>query len=451
MGAILLSFASRPAYARAVHERWLEFLDRPGSKGWKPSPLQKLPKQYLQHSLKSVPCPQIVLAVLRVCFEICCRSSCLHLQVSASKPAESVRKGVLISRFIQLATGYWQGKSRTVAWVLSTGFLICLVVNTFMALAINRWSKGFFDSLSSHAPEEIIQSIDRLAILAICTGLASIATTQCRMRLQLGWRLWLTATLLERWLRNGNLRACAISPAIDNPEARIADDGRIAVELLVDLAGGMINIVLVVLAVVAYSILTSFGMWILGRPLVASVEEKAAAEGDFRYALTRARHEFEEAAIIEGEESRRALDDYLKHPVKDASALAAKPQVASAKSDSLANPFDNFLVRLAVSWGLVIQGQTKVVFLTHANNLLAPIVPLMLGAPKFLAGDMSLGDLMQAAAAFLQVQLSLNWLADNALSIANWSASARRVGALDMAIDAQEIDDSLRIPEPVEA
>jgi putative ATP-binding cassette transporter len=392
------------------------------------------------------------------------------------QPAESVRKGVLISRFIQLASGYWQGKSRTVAWVLSTGFLICLVVNTFMALAINRWSKGFFDSLSSHAPEEIIQSIDRLAILAICTGLASIATTQCRMRLQLGWRLWLTATLLERWLQNGNLRACAISPAIDNPEARIADDGRIAVELLVDLAGGMINIVLVsaafifvlwkvggsyelygivvpgylVLAVVAYSMLTSFGMWILGRPLVASVEEKAAAEGDFRYALTRARHEFEEAAIIESQESRRALDTYLKHPVKDASALAAKPQVASGKSDSLANPFDHFLVRLAVSWGLVIQGQTKVVFLTHANNLLAPIVPLMLGAPKFLAGDMSLGDLMQAAAAFLQVQLSLNWLADNALSIANWSASARRVGALDMAIDAQEVDDALRIPEPVE-
>jgi len=27
-------------------------------------------------------------------------------------------------------------------------------------------------------------------------------------------------------------------------------------------------------------------MWILGRPLVTSVEEKAAAEGDFRYALT---------------------------------------------------------------------------------------------------------------------------------------------------------------------
>jgi putative ATP-binding cassette transporter len=372
----------------------------------------------------------------------------------------------LISRFIQLAIGYWQGKSRTAAWTLSIGFLICLIVNTFMALAINRWSKGFFDSLSSHAIEEILQSIDRLALLAIGTGLASIATTQCRMRLQVGWRLWLTGTLLDRWLKKGNQRACAIAPAIDNPEARIADDGRLAVELLVDLAGGVINIVLVsaafilvlwkvggsytlfgfavpgylVLAVVAYSILTSLGMWVLGRPLVASVEEKAAAEGNFRYALTRARHEFEAATIIEDEELRRALDDYLKHPVKKTLALAANPQAAFDLDKFAGNPFDRFLVHLANSWGLVIRGQTKVVFLTHANNFLAPIVPLILGAPKYLAGDMSLGDLMQAAAAFLQVQLSLNWLADNALSIANWSASARRVAALDLAMDANPIE-----------
>src|SRR5208283_5480531 len=81
-----------------------------------------------------------------------------------------------------------------------------------------------------------------------------------------------------------------------------------------------------------------------------------------------------------------------------------------------------------------------IIFLTSANNLLAPAVPLLLGAPKYLAGEMTLGDLMQAAAAFLQVQLSLNWLADNALSIANWSASARRVAVLDLAMENRETD-----------
>jgi putative ATP-binding cassette transporter len=77
-------------------------------------------------------------------------------------------------------------------------------------------------------------------------------------------------------------------------------------------------------------------------------------------------------------------------------------------------------------------------FLSSGNAVLGPAVPLLLGAPKYLAGEMTLGDLMQAAAAFWQVHAALNWLADNALSLANWSASARRVAALDLAY--QELD-----------
>ncbi len=42
-------------------------------------------------------------------------------------------------------------------------------------------------------------------------------------------------------------------------------------------------------------------------------------------------------------------------------------------------------------------------------------------------GDMSLGDVMQASAAFIQVHAALNWPADNAMGLAHWAASARRV------------------------
>ena len=344
----------------------------------------------------------------------------------------------MIKRFVQLAFGFWRGQSRGDAWLLSLGFLICLVVNTLVALAVNRWSKGFFDSLQAKDADGIIQSILQLAVLGAVTAIAAIATLQCRMRLQLGWRLWLTSNLVKRWLQKANRRSCAISPAIDNPEARIAEDGRLAIELFVDLAGGIFNIFLVstsfvivlwtvggayrvfgvvvpgylVFAVILYTSMTSLGMWILGRPLVARVEEKAEAEGDFRYALSRARHE-REATLLNNKDNTEARD------------------------------FRGFLSRLRKRWSFVIQGQTKVIFLTSANNLLAPIVPLVLGAPKYLAGELTLGDLMQAAAAFLQVQLSLNWLADNALSLANWSASARRVAALDLAIDTPAFEQEL--------
>jgi vitamin B12/bleomycin/antimicrobial peptide transport system ATP-binding/permease protein len=77
-------------------------------------------------------------------------------------------------------------------------------------------------------------------------------------------------------------------------------------------------------------------------------------------------------------------------------------------------------------------------WLSGANLVLAPVVPLLLGAPKYLSGEMSLGSLMQAATAFVQVQVALNWLADNALRLADWFASAHRVSQLSHAIDHLE-------------
>jgi putative ATP-binding cassette transporter len=77
-------------------------------------------------------------------------------------------------------------------------------------------------------------------------------------------------------------------------------------------------------------------------------------------------------------------------------------------------------------------------WLNGANLGLAPVVPLLLGAPKYLSGEMTLGSLMQAATAFMQVQVALNWLADNALRLADWFASSRRVSQLSDAIDRLE-------------
>ena len=105
---------------------------------------------------------------------------------------------------------------------------------------------------------------------------------------------------------------------------------------------------------------------------------------------------------------------------------------------------------LASKWVAVIGQQTRMIALTSANGVLAPVIPLLLGAPKFLSGEMTLGDLMQSSAAFWQVHLALNWLADNALSLANWSASARRVSVLYLACKNSDGDFQMSQDEPVD-
>ena len=310
------------------------------------------------------------------------------------------------------------------AYCLAIGFLSSLILNLVMALLINIWSKGFFDALQTHNSSAIMGSIKSLAILALGTAISAILTVQFRMRLQLSWRIWMMSELVSYWVASNLTRDILMTYFIDNPEARIADDGRISIELLVEMGGGIfysllmsVSFIIVlwniggyidilairiygylVYAAIIYTLITSAGILLLCLPLVKNVEEKAAAEGHFRYFLTKNIHSLNRSKH-EGREHQRR--------------------------------FDEFFVVLRDKWKHVIRGQTKITSFASTNNLIAPIVPIFLCAPKYLSGEMTLGDIMQIAAAFIHVQTSLNWLADNAFSIANWSASARRVGALD--------------------
>ena len=71
------------------------------------------------------------------------------------------------------------------------------------------------------------------------------------------------------------------------------------------------------------------------------------------------------------------------------------------------------------------------------------MLPILLCAPKFLAGNMTLGQVMQAASAFVIVQTAFAWLVDNYPRFANWNANARRVASLIASLDAlQEAEKS---------
>ena len=336
----------------------------------------------------------------------------------------------LLRYFAKLSLGFWSGQTRFIAYVLGLGFIGCLFLKVGADLAVNWWNKYFFDALQSHDANRLFYSIIIvLALAGLCAGIAGLLQ-YVRMRFQLRWREWLSKTLIKRWMGERRFYQLSILDFVDNPEGRIAEDGRLSIELFVDFTGGVVNAFLaatsfigvlwfiggsltifgveipgyLVVAAVLYSSLTSLAMWLIGRPLVDRVEYKAAGEADFRYEMTRTRENAETIALIGGDDDERA---------------------------NLGASFDE----LARRWMEVIKRQTRMMFLNGGNNVLAPVIPLLLGAPKYLAGEMTLGDLMQAAAAFTQVQTSLNWLADNSLRLADWFASARRVAALDVAFN----------------
>ncbi|MCW5703314.1 MAG: ABC transporter, partial [Bradyrhizobium sp.] len=73
-------------------------------------------------------------------------------------------------------------------------------------------------------------------------------------------------------------------------------------------------------------------------------------------------------------------------------------------------------------------------------TLVTPVIGLLLCIPKYLAGTMTLGEVVQAAAAFVVVQTAFNWFTENYAKLADWAASANRVASLLLALG--EVDGS---------
>jgi putative ATP-binding cassette transporter len=64
-------------------------------------------------------------------------------------------------------------------------------------------------------------------------------------------------------------------------------------------------------------------------------------------------------------------------------------------------------------------------------------------SPKYLAGTMTLGEVVQAAAAFVFVQGAFNWFTDNYARLAEWASSANRVASLLLALDQMDGKDEV--------
>jgi vitamin B12/bleomycin/antimicrobial peptide transport system ATP-binding/permease protein len=351
-----------------------------------------------------------------------------------SQISEGSARSSRSQRFLRLSLGFWSGPTRVQAWLLTVAILFFLFANLGAALAVNLWNKYFFDALEQKDTQSVFLGLGYILVLALFSAAFSVGGLHSRMRLQVRWRQWLARTLIARWLADRHFYQLAIvHTEADNPEARIAEDGRISIELLVDMSLGVLNAVLaavsfvgilwvvggaltvmgysipgyMVFACIIYSAITTASMFLLSKPLVRRVEEKAAGEAQLRYELTRVKDNAENIALIGGDDDER---ERLNVTLSD-------------------------VVR---RWFGVIVWQGRMMWLNGANLVLSPVVPLLLGAPKYLSGDMTLGSLMQAATAFIQVQLALNWLADNALRLADWFAASHRVTQLSDAMDRLE-------------
>ncbi|MBB3656766.1 putative ATP-binding cassette transporter [Rhizobium sp. BK650] len=352
--------------------------------------------------------------------------------------AERVRKKYLLRRFWISARGYWGRGGDGWAWPCTIALLVLIGANVGFQYGINLWNRKIFDAIERHDAGTVYYL--SAVFLPLVAGSVVLVTTQVyvRMMIQRRWRRWLTTALIARWLANGRYyQLNLIGGDHRNPEARISEDMRIATESPVDFIAGVISAFLsastfivvlwtiggalslpigdmtvtipgfLVVTAVLYALITSTTIAVIGRHFVRVSEVKNQVEAEFRYTLTHVRENGESIALLGGEEEERS---------------------------DLDKTFSNVLRQ----WALLARQHMRTTFVSHGSMLVAPVVPVLLCAPKFLEGNMSLGEVMQAASAFAIVQTAFGWLVDNYPRLADWNACARRVASLMMSLDGLE-------------
>ncbi len=345
--------------------------------------------------------------------------------------------------FLNRAVGFWTGPDSRNAWLWTSGALVLVFANLAVNVGINRWNKWFFDALERKDGSTLWTAVLVIVVLVALGAAFAVAMVWCRMTLQVKWRQWLTGEMLARWLSEQRYYRLAVTDEEQiNPEYRIADDLRLASEPVVEFAVGFINALLaavtfvgilfwvggsltinmggtsvwipgyIAIAAVLYATATSVLTYLIGSPLVDRVAAKNESEAQFRYELTRVRENAESIALIKGADDERER-------------------------------LNETFATVAARWLDVVRQHCHLTWILNGNAFFAPVFPVLLATPKYLAGDLSLGSVMQIAAAFIAVLTALNWFAENFIRLAEWSASARRAQELHEALDEMD-DDTAR-------
>ena len=337
-----------------------------------------------------------------------------------------------LRRFWSEAQGFWRDRPLT-AWGLIGALTVCVALELLLQYKLNFWNRDFFNALEQRDSRAIWTQVYLLPVLVGLFVVLAIFAVWGRMTFQRTWRAWLTTAVTAAWFPS--LRRPSVVPSNgerQNAEYRIAEDARVATDAPIDLfvgllssllggatfivvlwnVGGTLNLVIgsqsfsiegyLVYAALLYSTMTTVAMIWMGRHMIRVIERKNQAEADLRYELVHMREQPTDIPMAEP-----ALDGVVQQ------------------------------------WRRLRNQHMRTTLISQGNALLAPVIGLILCVPNYVRGQLQLGEVTQAAAAFFAVQSACNWLVDNYPRLAETLSSASRVGGLLQAIDAQTTGSSV--------
>ncbi|MCW5747951.1 MAG: ABC transporter ATP-binding protein/permease [Alphaproteobacteria bacterium] len=333
----------------------------------------------------------------------------------------------------RLAVPYFRSEDRWPARALLLAVIAINLFNVFLSVQFNLWYGRFYNALQLKQWDDFVRELWIFSGLAALFIAAYFALFYVEQWLQLRWRRWLTTRFVDSWLTGRAYYRVELAHSVDNPDQRIADDIRMFIALSLSLLTGLLSAVVtlfsflfllwtmsgplalslfgtevvipgyLVWVALLYAIAGTWLTHVIGRPLVDLNFRRQRMEADFRFDLVRLRENAEPVALFSGE-------------AREGAALGAR--------------FDKVI---DIWWGYV-RARLRLALFTNSYSQIATIFPYIVAAPRYFSGAFQLGQFIQIAEQFGQVQSSLSYFVTAYTDIAELGAVIGRLRTFERAI-----------------
>ncbi|HYD96735.1 MAG TPA: ABC transporter ATP-binding protein/permease [Noviherbaspirillum sp.] len=335
----------------------------------------------------------------------------------------------------RLIKPYWSSEEKWRARGLLAAVVALALGMVYLDVLFNEWNRDFYNALDNKDYPAFRAQLWRFSYLAFIYIAVAIYRVYLTQALEMRWRAWMTRQYLGEWLTNQAYYRIEQTRSADNPDQRIAEDLNYLTSGTLTLSLGLLSAVVTLVSFVgilwsvsgpmalmlggreltipgymvwfaiAYAVIGSSVVWIIGRPLVTQNFYQQRYEADFRFGLVRIREYAEAIALYRGESQEQA---------------------------QLAGRFE-WIWR---NWWAIMRTTKRLNLASNFYAQFAVIFPFLVGAPRYFAGAIKLGELMQISSAFGHVQDALSWFINAFTSLASWKASVNRLAGFHEAVTA---------------
>src|SRR5262245_30993195 len=100
----------------------------------------------------------------------------------------------------QLSKGFWWVLRAGRAWMLTIGAFALALLDVGAQVALNHWTKDFFDAIEKRSTDQLTRAALFFAVLVAVSTAVVVCGMVTRQLLQIFWREKITERLLSLWV-----------------------------------------------------------------------------------------------------------------------------------------------------------------------------------------------------------------------------------------------------------